>query len=171
MKPRHSVIRLLALGLLVLLTACDLGPTATPTPVPPPPATPAPATATVPAPSPTPAASPTPAPATPDSSQPVIVYEKSGGIAGSMNVLEIYSDGRVRWTPSRQPSVTTTLGAGQLAQLRARFDAAHFFDLAAEYDNHNVADDFYYTITYSANGQTKQVKAAAVGGQILRPPP
>jgi hypothetical protein len=173
MKPNHPVIRLLALGLLALLTACDLSTAPTPTPVPVPPATPAPATATVPPASPTPVAvppSPTPEAATPDPSKPVIVYEKSGGIAGIHDVLEIYGDGTVRWTPSRQPSVTARISADQLAQLRAQFDAAHFFDLAAEYDHHNVADDFYYTVTYTANGQTKQVKAADVGGKGLTPP-
>jgi superfamily I DNA/RNA helicase len=38
-----------------------------------------------------------------------------------------------------------------------------------EYDNHNVADDFYYTITVKQNGQAKTVKVADIGGKEITP--
>jgi len=165
------------IALLALTAACDAGPPATPTPVPPTPSpqpvvpptpvppTPAPATATP------PAAAPTPTSESRDLGGPILVYDKSGGIAGIHEVLEIFSDDTARYTPSRAPVVMVQLPLDTVEHLRTLVNEAHFQDLAPEYDNHNVADDFYYTITYSANGQTKQVKVAEVGGKGLTPQP
>jgi hypothetical protein len=172
MKLKNPLVCLLLVALLGLAAACDAGTVPTPgplpTPSPPPPPTPVPATATVPAPT---LAAPTATPESRDLGEPVIVYNRSGGIAGVREVLEIDPDGTARLTRNQGGSATMTLPADRLAQLRAQFDAAHFFDFAPEYDNHNVADDFYYTITYAANGQRKTVKVADAGGQGITPGP
>ncbi len=141
-----------------LLAAPDI-----PTAVPAPP-TPATGSATAVPATPTPSAL-----LTPDPIKPLIVYEKSGGIAGIHDVLEVYSNDTARWTPSRSPGVTFQLPLDTVEHLRTLLTEAHFFDLAAEYDQHNVSDDFYYTVTYTADGQTKQVTAAAIGGQDITP--
>ncbi len=126
--------------------------------------------------SPTPATAPatvvpatsTPALATPGGGS-LITYEKSGGIAGVREVLEIDSDGAARLAQNRNAPITARLSADRLAQLRAQFAATPFFNFAPEYDSHNVADDFYYTLTYTADGQTKSVRVAETGGQGLTP--
>jgi hypothetical protein len=176
-------LRVILIALLALTAACDAGPAATPTPVPPTPVPPTPSPQPVvpptPSPPPTsapatatpPAAAPTPTPESRDLGGPILVYDKSGGIAGVHEVLEIFSDDTARYTPSRAPAVMVQLPLDTVEHLRTLVNEAHFPDLAPEYDNHNVADDFYYTITYSENGQTRQVKVADAGGKGLTPQP
>ncbi len=178
MKHTNSVLRVMLIALLALTAACDAGPVATPTPVPPTPSpqpvvppTPSPQPTSAPATTTQPPAAPTPTPESRDLGGPVLVYEKSGGLAGIHEVLEIFSDDTARYTPSRAPAVIVQLPLDTVEHLRTLVNEAHFLDLAPEYDNHNVADDFYYTITYRANGQSKQVKVAEVGGKGLTPQP
>jgi hypothetical protein len=180
MKVKNAVVRVMLIALLALTAACDVGPAATPSPVPPTPVPPTPSPLPVP-PTPvppttapataTPPAAPTPTTESRDLAGPVLIYEKSGGIAGVHDVLEIYSDDTARWIPSRAPAVTVQLPLDTLEHLRTLAHEAQFFTLAPEYDNHNVADDFYYTLTYTENGQTKQVKVADAGGKGLTPQP
>ena len=181
MKLKNAVVRVMLIALLALTAACDVGPAATPSPVPPTPVPPTPSPlpvpptpvppTTAPATATPPAAAPTPTPESRDLNGPVLIYEKSGGIAGVHEVLEIYSNDTARWTPSRAPAVTVQLPLDTVEHLRTLVNEARFPDLAPEYDNHNVADDFYYTITYSENGQTRQVKVADAGGKGLTPQP
>jgi hypothetical protein len=59
----------------------------------------------------------------------------------------------------------------RLTALQSRFDAIHFFDLNDLYDDPEVfrADEWFDSVTYTLNGQTKTVRVARHRGTGLTP--
>jgi hypothetical protein len=138
---------------LALLAGCNLisvEPAATPTPVTPPTATTVPVS---------------------DPGAPFVTFQVSGGIAGLQRAVAVQAGGAATLTERAQLSGTAQLPPARLAEIRAKLDAAQFFTLQDRYDQGGVADDIYYTITATQDGQTKSVTVAEVGGKAGTPPP
>jgi hypothetical protein len=136
---------------LVLLTGCNLisvEPAATPTPVTPPTTTPVPVS---------------------DPTAPFVTFQVSGGIAGLQRAVSVQAGGAATLTERAQVIGTAQVPPARLAEIRAKLDAAQFFTLQDRYDNGRVADDIYYTITATEDGQTKKVTVAEVGGKESTP--
>jgi hypothetical protein len=114
---------------------------------------------------PTATTAPTPAPP----ADTAITFEKTGGIAGIHDKLEINTQAQATYTSGsisrKQTLPITTYGA-----LLQQIETADFFNLKDNYDNGNVADDFYYTITVTQGDRAKTVKVAAAGGEGLITP-
>lgn len=162
MTPRKLFTPLLTLAtflLLLLLAACDSGPTPAPT-------------------QPTPQSVTTfPIPPTPKPQiATTITFDTTGGIAGVHKTLTISPQGEATYTTT---STITTLTATkktslpitQYGTLLNQLDKADFFNLKDAYDNSNVADDFHYTITIKQGDRAKTIKAAQQGGKDLMPQP
>jgi hypothetical protein len=108
----------------------------------------------------------------PDSNT-VFTFLVTGGIAGMRNQLDVAPGGEatVSIPNSERPSVTVQLPPDVYGALLDRFRESNFFDLEEKYDNGNVADDIYYTITVRQGDRAKTVTVAQVGGQSLTPAP
>jgi hypothetical protein len=145
------MLGLTAMVLALTLAACDSGPEGTPVPTTPPAV-------------PTPVASPTPAPQVGTS----IHMEKTGGIAGVHEVLDITTQGGAKYT-SGDVSKKQLLPAATFDGILQQIDKADFFNLKDNYDSGTVADDFYYTLTIRKDDVSKTVKMAQVGGKDLAP--
>ncbi|MCC7353450.1 MAG: hypothetical protein IT330_06800 [Anaerolineae bacterium] len=110
---------------------------------------------------------PTPAPgeeATPgkggeESKGLLLVYERSGGIAGVQQVYEIHADGRVVTKDDRQAASTTIqMDAASVKDLVMAIERAGFFDLKETYLPINkCCDRMTYRITVYRNGVGKSV--------------
>jgi hypothetical protein len=157
---RAAISACLLLAVLVLPAACGPG---SPTPTPAGDATPTGAPASTPV--ATPGAGGTFTPRVP-----LITYGVSGGIAGFRRVLTISPTGEVRLTDKGEELGTLQLDAADLGRLRELVRAADFYNLKDSYNQGNVADDIFKTITYSEGEQAKTVSVATVGGQGLTPP-
>jgi len=90
---------------------------------------------------------------------PVITMGVTGGIAGVNRQLVIDSNGFVSLVDRYPdgPSFTDYLTAAEYAELQAKFLAADFFHLDDQYTEADVADAFYYDITYRSNGVSHRV--------------
>ncbi len=104
----------------------------------------------------TPPVTPTPAPPgsadpTPDLPSPagdtLVVYRRTGGIAGLRDEIVIRADGRVTRT-SRAERCDFRLNPRQLADLRADLDRADFATLRGRPSPGNVSDGFSYLVVY-----------------------
>jgi hypothetical protein len=144
---RNKIGLVLALvSAIMLMAACDAGPQPTPLPTP------------------TIAIQVTPSP------DMKIVYQSSGGIAGSQTELVIGPTGEARLTERGTEVGTFDIGREPVTELVRKFEAARFFDLQDKYEKGAaVADDIYTTITYTQAGRTKSVTAAQVGGEGITP--
>ncbi len=98
----------------------------------------------------------------------VVRYEQEGGLAGRHDVLEIGLTGGVR---VNDKVITPGLLPERLVELQASFTEIHFFDLKDLYDDpsRKWGDDFYDSVTYTLNGQTKTVTVARHGGANISP--
>jgi len=140
-------------------------PTLTPPPTPPPTVTP-----TMPPPAPTQA----PVPPSPTAGPLVvgspITFLESGGYVGIRRTLTLGPTGAALVTDDRGvPAATWQVPADQWAALQAQIAAINFATLAARYDQGNVADDIYWTVTVQQGGQTRSVFVAAAGGESITP--
>jgi hypothetical protein len=100
----------------------------------------------------------------------LVVYGVSGGIAGFRRVLTISEEGDARLTDKGVDLAVRELDAATVTRLRDLFKAAGFFELKDQYDQGNVADDIYKTITYTEGGRSKIVMVASEGGKGITPP-
>lgn len=146
--PIHTRLRgLVLVAGLALLTGCNvisMQPAATPTPITPPTTTPVPVS---------------------DPTAPFVTFQVSGGIAGLQRAVSVQAGGAATLSERAQVIGTAQVPPDRLAEIRAKLDAAQFFTLQDRYDNGRVADDIYYTITATEDGQTKKVTVAEVGGK------
>jgi hypothetical protein len=99
-----------------------------------------------------------------------IVYGVSGGIAGFRRVLTISEEGDARLTDKGVDLAVRELDSATIGKLRDHFKAAGFFDLKDQYDQGNVADDIFKTITYTEGERSKTVTVASEGGKGITPP-
>lgn len=140
----------LALLLAVLLSACSqagAAPTPTPSPIA--------ATATTPAPA------PTPTPGVGPAVDPVIVYVRSGGIAGRTEKWTVYPSGRVEGPGTAE----RTVAPGRVAAVLAEIKATGFWDLAAAYGAGSPCRDCYNVVlTVREDDMLKQVSAVLEAG-------
>ena len=89
--------------------------------------------------------------AAPDSSEPLIVYERSGGYAGLTDHWEIYANGRITNSNGQEWQADPA----DVAQLLTEIAAAEFFTLEASYIPKNACCDlFTYSITVTDGTQT-----------------
>jgi hypothetical protein len=98
----------------------------------------------------------------------VVRYEQKGGFVGRYDVLEISPTGEVR---VNHRVITPGLLPERLAELQASFTEIHFFDLKDLYDDPSVriSDDWYDSVTYTLNGQTKTVTVIRTAGANVSP--
>jgi hypothetical protein len=100
--------------------------------------------------------------ATTSSSDPVIVFHRSGGFAGVDEEWKIYADGRVASSKDQKAAAEQTVKAEQVSTLLNDIDAAGFFKLEAAQNQFSQCDDcFEYEITVTYKEQTKTIKATA----------
>jgi len=97
-----------------------------------------------------------------------ITFEKTGGIAGVHDTLQIDPQGEVTYT-SGSINRKQTLPEITFEELVHQVEVADFFNLQENYDNGNVADDFYFTTTVKQGDRTKTVRVAGVGGEDVTP--
>ncbi|MDQ3704823.1 MAG: hypothetical protein M3437_06290 [Chloroflexota bacterium] len=133
-------------ALLTVLAACD-GQTASPTP------TGVSNTGTA-----TPQPNVTVAPGT------LLTYNMSGGIAGFNTTLVLEESGDYTVTERGGQPTSGKLEDTLLNKVKQQLDAVRgLSDLKAEYDEGNVSDDIYRTITFERNGTPVTVMVADVG--------
>lgn len=102
---------------------------------------------------------PSPEPAGGINDEPLVIFRRSGGIAGFDDRVEISAEGG--YTVARRGAATTVgqLSADELAQLLAALDASDLFDADATHEAQG-ADLFIYAVTY--NGHTLSAQDGAV---------
>ncbi len=89
----------------------------------------------------------------------LLVYERSGGIAGVQQVYEIYADGRIVAKDDRQGANTTMqVDAESVKELVMAIERAGFFELKGSYLPLNkCCDRMTHRITIYRNGEAKTV--------------
>ncbi len=83
----------------------------------------------------------------------VIVYQRSGGLAGRTEEWTIYADGRVVSGDER----TGQLSPQEVAELMRQIEAAGFGDWRDSYGSPACCDRYTYRLTVRVAGQTKTV--------------
>jgi hypothetical protein len=159
--------RFLAVGLIIVLSACGSQPigggapqpaqTAAPTQAPEPTQAPtqAPEPTQAPTQAPKPTAVPTQAPKPPAGTTPqsngdvLLVFQQSGGIAGIDETLTVYTDGRLEFS-DRKGAKTAQVAPEDLAALQQLLASPEFAALDTRYQA-AVADAFLYKITLPGN--------------------
>jgi hypothetical protein len=101
----------------------------------------------------------------------VIRYVQEGGFVGRRDVLEIGPTGEVRVSNKIALLTTTVMLPDRLAELQASFTEIHFFELKNLYDDPSamVSDEWYDSVTFTLNGQTKTVTVARHSGANISP--
>jgi glucose/arabinose dehydrogenase len=155
-----SILRVVAIGLIVLLTACGGQPTTSSAPQPTQPAAP-----TQP-PEPTAAPQPTQEPVikvtpgtTPDSNAQLgdvlVIFQRSGGIAGIDETLTVYTDGRIELS-DRKGKMTAKVTTDELAALQKLLAGPEFAALDPKYQAAG-ADLFTYKVTVPGGKKPRTV--------------
>jgi hypothetical protein len=166
------ISRMIPIALLLLLAAgggapanggASPGPAATAAPAPTAASTLGPTAAPEPTAVPSPSGSPEPA-ASPDTSEStagptgaeepgtvLVVYRKTGGIAGIDQTLTVYADGRIE-LKRRNDERSGQIAASELADLKQLLGSSEFTGLAGRYPAQG-ADLFTYEISVPATGQ------------------
>ncbi len=94
-----------------------------------------------------------------DPATPVIVYGRSGGIAGGQSVWRVYADGRITSEVNGKPGTEGRTTADNVVAVVKRLVDAGFFDLSGSYMPDNPCCDRYtYTISVTYNGVSKTVQ-------------
>ncbi|HET8658504.1 MAG TPA: hypothetical protein VFM55_05850 [Micromonosporaceae bacterium] len=78
-----------------------------------------------------PGPAPSPGPSTPGQAQPLIRYERTGGIAGFHDRLVVLADGSYTVTSRHGPGGTGVLSPAELSELRRLLDSAGFASIPA----------------------------------------
>lgn len=96
-----------------------------------------------------------PKPTAPDSAEPAIIYERSGGFAGLTDRWQIYSDGRITYNNGNNRVMEWQAEPADVAQLHEEIVAADFFALESSYVPKNACCDlFTYSLTVTNGTQT-----------------
>jgi hypothetical protein len=102
------------------------------------------------------AASPTLTP--PNSTDPIVVYHRSGGFGGFDETWTIYADGRIDHT-GRGAGSTGQLTADRIDSLIAQIRSIDLTSIKDSYVGINTCcDRFIYEITITLDGKTKSIK-------------
>lgn len=89
---------------------------------------------------------------------PLLEVEITGGIAGLSQQLTLFADGKAIFLDAQTGARwVTQLPQAELLQLVALFNKNEYFSLDDRYVDPNVADAFYYTITFRDGEQVKTV--------------
>ncbi|MEA2573579.1 MAG: hypothetical protein QOH93_877 [Chloroflexia bacterium] len=145
-------------ALLMVLAACDLQP-ASPTAVPS-------STSTVAVP---PNVTVSPGTLAPGA---LLAYGVTGGIAGFNSALVLEDSGNYTGMSLNGEPKSGTLDQATLGKIKGQLDAVRSMaDLQLSYDNGNVADDIYRTVTFESNGTPVAVMVAEQGGKDITPAP
>jgi hypothetical protein len=89
-----------------------------------------------------------------DTTQPVIVFSRSGGVAGITEAWSIYADGSMLAADGTQHTLTPA----EVQTLATEASRLNFFGLADHYGaTDNCADCMLYSLTFTVDGQTKTV--------------
>ena len=97
-------------------------------------------------------------PAQVNDAEPVIIFERSGGIAGRHDLFRIYADGRVESTAAGKTAVTQNVPPELVAAVVTHMVDAGFFSLADEYlPKSNCCDLFTYKLSVVHDGVAKTV--------------
>src|SRR4051794_36765895 len=96
----------------------------------------------------------------------VIRWSKSGGFAGTSEVLRIRSDNLALAGPRGVHPYPVQLGAGQVARLRRVLDAANLGGSKRHYPAPGAADTFQYSVTYK--GHTVDGDQTTLPKRIMR---
>ena len=81
----------------------------------------------------------------------IIRWSKTGGFAGTSQVLRIRSDNLALAGPKGVNPYPVQLGAGQVAKLRQVLDAAKLASSKRHYPAPGAADTFQYSVTYKGH--------------------
>src|SRR3954447_4937562 len=95
-----------------------------------------------------------------------IRWSRSGGIAGTSEVLRIRSDNVALAGPRGVNPYPAQLGAGQVAKLRRALEAANLAGSKRHYPAAGAADTFQYSVTY--RGHTVDGDETALPKRIMR---
>lgn len=94
-----------------------------------------------------------------DPGEPIIVYQRSGGLNGMDDRLVIYSGGYCEMVRKNDRIYRCQVISYKLHTLDQAFADAGFFALPVEYRGDAQADAIRYSITYAVNGKKHQVVA------------
>jgi hypothetical protein len=98
-----------------------------------------------------------------DANGPVVVYVRTGGIAGISERWEIFPDGRV----VNQDGTEFQIDAEQVTKLVASFEQAGFFEMQPPGGPRgNCADCFTYEVAVRSGEKTNQVKFTDVDSNL-----
>ncbi|MDQ5824042.1 MAG: hypothetical protein M3441_07500 [Chloroflexota bacterium] len=94
----------------------------------------------------------------------LLTYNMSGGIAGFNTTLVLEESGEYTVTERGGQPTSGKLEDAVLNKIKQQLDAVRSLsDLKAEYDEGNVSDDIYRTVTFERNGVPVTVMVADVG--------
>ena len=96
----------------------------------------------------------------------VIRWSKTGGLAGTSEVLRVRSDNVALAGPRGAHPYPVQLGAGQVARLRRVLDAANLAGSQRHYPAPGAADTFRYSVTYK--GHTVDGDQTTLPKRIMR---
>jgi hypothetical protein len=102
----------------------------------------------------------------------LLTFNLSGGFAGFNTTLVLQDSGEYNLTKRGEQPETGKVEEAELTKIKQQLDAVRGLgDLKAEYDQGNVSDDFYRTITFDQKGTLKTVMVAEQGGRDITPVP
>lgn len=94
----------------------------------------------------------------------LLTYSVSGGIAGFNTMLVLEDSGEYTVTQRGGQPTSGKLEDALLNKIKLQLDAVRSLaNLKAEYDEGNVSDDIYRTVTFERNGAPVTVMVADVG--------
>jgi hypothetical protein len=100
----------------------------------------------------------------------LLTFTKTGGFAGFNTTLTVQQTGEYALAERGQQPKSGKLDDAKLSDLKAQLDAVRGLgDVEDKYDQGNVADDIYRTVTFDQNGTLKTVTVAEQGGKDLAP--
>ncbi|HEX8597438.1 MAG TPA: hypothetical protein VF952_02885 [Chloroflexia bacterium] len=102
----------------------------------------------------------------------LLTYNMSGGIAGFNTTLVLEESGDYTVTERGGQPTSGKVEDALLDKIKLQIDAvSSLSDLKAEYDEGNVSDDIYRTVTFERNGTPTTVMVADVGSGDNVPAP
>lgn len=91
--------------------------------------------------------------------EPIIVYQRSGGLNGMEDRFCVYGSGSCDLARKNDRVYRCQVMSLKLRTLEQAFAAADFFALPVDYPGNAQADAIRYSITYTANGKNHRVVA------------
>ena len=100
----------------------------------------------------------------------LLTFTKTGGFAGFNTTLTVQDTGEYTLSERGQQPKTGKLDDAKLSDLKQQLDAVRGLgDLKDKYDQGNVADDIYRTVTFAQDGTLKSVTVAEISGKDTTP--